>query len=164
MIYVYNPEVVEGLKSYVRYSVGGKLLHQTVLRRFSDFFSLRQKLVERWPGIYIPNIPPKKYYGNLDKKNIEMRMRVLNGFCLRISKFKSIIESEEMKVFLMSSVEASKAVDNLPPLAYEEILNRYQKAFPGCDENFDLGKGKEKLKTFFSFFKKAFLNLTVKIF
>jgi hypothetical protein len=34
-------------------------INQNIFRRYSDFFSLREKLKERWPGIYIPNIPPK---------------------------------------------------------------------------------------------------------
>jgi hypothetical protein len=32
----------------------------TLYRRFSDFYALRKKLSERWPGIYIPNVPHKK--------------------------------------------------------------------------------------------------------
>jgi len=30
------------------------------MKRYSDFFALRTKLLERWPGLYIPGIPPKK--------------------------------------------------------------------------------------------------------
>ena len=29
-------------------------------RRFNDFFSLRQIMVKRWPGIMIPVVPEKK--------------------------------------------------------------------------------------------------------
>lgn len=80
-------------------------------------------------------------------------------FCFKISQFKSIIESEEMKVFLMGKVEASKAVDNLPQLAYGEILVRYRMAFREYEEGYDLPSGKEKINTFFSFIKKALVNL-----
>ena len=31
-----------------------------VRRRYNDFFCLRQNLIQRWPGCYIPPIPPKK--------------------------------------------------------------------------------------------------------
>ena len=159
MIYVCDPVVHEGLNSYVSYTVKGKLLSDYIIRRFSNFYALRQKLVERWPGIYIPNIPPKKAVGNLEKEIIQMRTRVLNLFCLKISQFQFIIESEEMKVFLMGEVEASKAIDNLPQLAYGEILLRYKKAFTDYNDEYDIASGKEKINTFFGFVKKALINL-----
>ena len=166
IIYVCNPIVKEGLISYVSYTVSGKLLSNPVIRRFSDFFSLRQKLVERWPGIYIPNIPPKKAVGNLDKQLITMRTRVLNLFCYKISQFKSIIQSEEMKVFLMNNVDANKAIDNLPQLAFGEILVRYKMAFGDiCKEKqYDHAVGKERINVFAGFIKKALINLKVSLY
>ena len=35
-------------------------------RRFSEFFKLLEKLRESWPGIPIPQLPPKKAIGNKD--------------------------------------------------------------------------------------------------
>jgi len=29
-------------------------------RRYNEFYLLRQNLVGRWPGVYIPAMPPKK--------------------------------------------------------------------------------------------------------
>jgi hypothetical protein len=29
-------------------------------RRYNEFFCLHESLVHRWPGIYIPKIPPKQ--------------------------------------------------------------------------------------------------------
>jgi hypothetical protein len=48
------------MKSYVVYTVKVKGINELIFRRYSDFFSLREKLTERWPGVFIPNIPPKK--------------------------------------------------------------------------------------------------------
>ena len=31
-----------------------------VVRRFSDFRLIRQMLVHKWPGCYIPPLPPRK--------------------------------------------------------------------------------------------------------
>jgi hypothetical protein len=59
-IKVSNPIVKDGIKAFVIYTVTCKLSKDPVMRRFSDFYSLRAKLTERWPGVYIPNIPPKK--------------------------------------------------------------------------------------------------------
>jgi len=58
-IQVLNPLKRDGIKSYIVYTI--KLLNsnEAIFRRFSDFFLLREKLISRWPGVYIPNIPPK---------------------------------------------------------------------------------------------------------
>ena len=29
-------------------------------RRFNDFYELRLALTKRWPGVYVPSLPPKK--------------------------------------------------------------------------------------------------------
>jgi sorting nexin-1/2 len=50
----------EGLTSFVTYTVKVKNIADPLQRRFNDFYILRSKLVDRWPGVYIPNIPPKK--------------------------------------------------------------------------------------------------------
>mmetsp|Transcript_7706 Transcript_7706/g.10767 ORF Transcript_7706/g.10767 Transcript_7706/m.10767 type:complete len:87 (+) Transcript_7706:40-300(+) len=37
-----------------------------VFRRYSDFHSLQLNLHSRWPGVFVPPIPPKKATGNLE--------------------------------------------------------------------------------------------------
>ncbi len=159
MIIVSDPIVKEGIKNYVLYKVSGKLLSEPIYRRFSDFFLLREKLVERWPGIYIPNIPQKQTFGNFEKSVIEMRTRVINDFCKKTAKFKFIIQSEEMKVFLMTNVEANKVLSSLQDLSYGEILIRFKRAFSEYDPDYDIQSGKTRLLRFHSFIKKALLKL-----
>ena len=67
--------------------------------------------------------------GNLEKKVIEMRTRVINDFCHKISKFKFILDSDELQIFLIRCNDVSKLISNLPKLNYEEILFRYSKVF-----------------------------------
>jgi hypothetical protein len=57
---VSNPVKKDSLKPYIEYTVVTDQVGKPIFKRFSDFFALREKLVERWPGIYIPNIPHKK--------------------------------------------------------------------------------------------------------
>ena len=161
---VSDPILVEGIKSYVQYKVTGELVKEPIYRRFSDFYSLREKLVERWPGIYIPNLPPKLTMGNLEKKVIEMRTRVINDFCHKISKFKFILDSDELQIFLIRCNDVSKAINNLPKLNYEDILNRYNKIFSDIvqkieEENIDNEKYIKKVKDAIPFMKKVLLNL-----
>ena len=42
-----------------------------VHRRFSEFLLLRDKLLERWPAVYIPYLPEKKAFGNLSKEIVK---------------------------------------------------------------------------------------------
>jgi sorting nexin-1/2 len=63
---VTNPIIKDGIKSYVIYTLIYKNQKDNPIhRRFSDFYALRAKLLERWPGVFIPNIPPKKAVVNL---------------------------------------------------------------------------------------------------
>ncbi len=101
--------------------------------------------------------------GNLEESVIEMRTRVINDFCHKSSKFKYILDSEVFQVFLMNNVETKKIIDNLPQLSYEELLNRYQKAFnfseENYDNNFDFLNSKEKIILELNNIKKALINL-----
>jgi len=161
---VSDPLLVEGIKRYVQYKVTGELVKEPIYRRFSDFYSLREKLVERWPGLYIPNLPPKLTMGNLEKKVIEMRTRVINDFCHKISKFDFILDSDELQIFLIRCNDVSKAISNLPKLNYEEILARYKKIFSDVvqkieEENCELEKYVKKINDAIPFMKKMLLNL-----
>ena len=161
---VSDPILIEGIKSYVQYKVTGELVKEPIYRRFSDFYSLREKLVERWPGIYIPNLPPKLTVGNLEKKVIEMRTRVINDFCHKISKFNFILDSDELQIFLIRCNDVSKSINNLPKLNYEEILSRYEKVFNDIvqkieEENFNIENYVKKVNDAIPFMKKVLLNL-----
>jgi hypothetical protein len=57
---VSDPIKKDGFSSYIVYTVKTKSLKEPLYRRYNDFNVLRTKLLERWPGVYIPNIPPKK--------------------------------------------------------------------------------------------------------
>ena len=161
MIQVSDPILVEEITRYVQYKVTGDLLKETIYRRFSDFYSLREKLVERWPGIYIPNLPPKVTVGNLEKKVIETRTRVINDFCHKTSKFKFILDSEELQIFLIKSIDVSKVINNLPKLNYDEILFRYNKAFPDvkAGDEIELEKYLKSINNAIPYMKKVLLNL-----
>ena len=70
MLSVKKYDIVEGFNGYVNYTLEGELIEDKIVRRFHDFYSLREKLIKRWPGIYIPNIPEKQLIGNMDTELI----------------------------------------------------------------------------------------------
>ena len=103
--------------------------------------------------------------GNLEKKVIEMRTRVINDFCHKISKFKFILDSDELQIFLIRCNDVSKAINNLPKLNYEEILFKFNEAFSDIiqeinnKENNEIEKYIKKVNEAIPFMKTILLNL-----
>ena len=129
-MFVSKPIINDGIKKFVSYTLGGSAIGQEVSRRFSDFYSLREKLIERWPGVYIPNVPPKKAVGNTDSKIIDKRIRLLNRFCYQLSTINFLFESEEVKLFQSNGNEIAKAISALSKPNYQEILEKYNDINP----------------------------------
>ena len=67
---------------YVTYEILGYDMKGTfqVRKRYSDFYMLRDALRDRWPGYFIPAIPPKKVIGNMEKDFIKARLQHLDNF------------------------------------------------------------------------------------
>ena len=51
-----------------------------IVRRYREFFALRNSLRRRWVGFYVPGIPPKKPIGNKDEITVNERWYLLNKF------------------------------------------------------------------------------------
>ena len=81
--------------SYTAYTLQGKKIPEPLIRRYRDFAALRAKLVENWPGFFIPNIPHKQIIGSKNNEIIEMRIELINRFCTQISKIDYLFNSEE---------------------------------------------------------------------
>lgn len=159
-MYVKDPVVNDAMIKYVTYTLAGRSINQDhLIRRFSDFFALREKLVERWPGIFIPSIPPKKAVGNLEPKNVEHRMRKLNDFCYKLSHYSFLMNSEEVQMFQTATGDCGKAITALPKLSYTDILQKYQSTFTNYYENYDIILGKGKMIELSSFLKRALKNI-----
>jgi len=54
-------------------------------RRFNEFYKLLSILETRWPGIPIPQLPPKKAIGNKEIKFINERRFYLERFLKKMS-------------------------------------------------------------------------------
>ena len=143
-MYVSDPVYTnEGVNGYTSYTLKGSRVPEPLNRRYRDFDALRKKLVERWPGIFIPNIPHKKKVGNKGKRIIGMRVEMINRFLKKLIKIEYLIDSEEMELFLQNTSNVSKTLDGLKVENYEDLLKKYSLAFADFDENFDIKAGKE---------------------
>jgi len=71
-----------------------------VRKRYSDFFLLRKTLRERWPGFYIPTIPPKKAIGNMEHDFIKERQSHLDNFVKQLAQYTFLVDSFEFSLFV----------------------------------------------------------------
>lgn len=97
----------DGLFNYVKYQIEG-IYDKTefcISRRYKEFLSFRQLLVQNWPGLLIHPIPPKKAFGNLDDSFINLRKKFLQQFFNNVSASPHLASAYETKVFLESRNE-----------------------------------------------------------
>ena len=155
-IYVSDPVLnKEGIQSFTSYTLQGTRVPESLIRRYRDFDALRNKLMERWPGVLIPNIPKKKIVGAKDKDIVDMRIEMINRFLSKISNIGYLFNSEEMELFLQNTNDVGKTLSTLKPQTYEDLLNKYNQAFPNIDENYDVLAGKGNQLSFLKVLKDS---------
>ena len=137
---IYIAETKQTQDNKTQYILKGKMCTEPLIRRYSDFFSLRQKIMSRWPGIVVPNLPPKILIGSSsDKTTIRIRKRLLNNFCVDLVKKNYFLDSEEVKLFFEPSntpQDFQTKVALVPELTYAQIMENYNKYFiPEEDKN-----------------------------
>ena len=132
----------EGVTGFTSYTLQGSKLPEPLSRRYRDFDALRKKFIDRWPGVFIPNIPHKKTVGNKDKEIVDMRIEMINRFLKKLSKIDYLYNSDEMELFLQNSSNVSKTLDSIKDDTYEELLKKYSSVCTDYDDNFDQLAGK----------------------
>ena len=143
-IYVSDSQYIkEGVKGFTFYSLKGTKVPEALSRRYRDFDSLRKKMVEQWPGIFVPKLPNKKKVGNKGKKISLIRVEMLNRFLKKISKIKYLMESEEISLFLQNTSNIAKTLDGMKIPNYEDLSKKYFSTFLEYDDNFDTKAGKD---------------------
>ena len=148
-MYVSDPQYIkEGVKGFTFYSLKGSHVPEDISRRYRDFDALRKKMVERWPGVFIPKLPNKKNLANKGKKLSLIRVEMINRFLKKVSKISYLLNSEEMKLFLQNTSNFGKSFDNLKAPNYEDLAKKYFSTFLEYDDNFDTKMGKEEQDKF----------------
>ena len=156
-LYVTDPVLVkDGITSYMSYSLCGSIIPNQIPRRYKDFDSLRNKLTERWPGVYIPSIPHKKAVGANEKEFVENRKEMLNRFCSKLSQIPYLIDSEEMRVFTENVRDVPKSLSTIPSHSYEELLTKYSATFADCNDNFNAAQSKVNQAQFLQILKSSY--------
>jgi hypothetical protein len=102
-----------------------------VERRYREFDALRQILVERWPGLFIPVLPPKHTSGSNSLKVVNQRVRCLTYFLNNCAKIPFIFLSEEFREFLESNnSDLKKLYEKMEKHNYQKMLLRYKEILP----------------------------------
>ena len=104
VITVRNPKEMDGGvfgKNYVVYEVQTDPFGWVVLRRFSDFDTLRKLIAKHFPSFYVPPLPNKKM-GNrrFEEDFLKKRMKFLNLFINNLVQSESFKSSEILFAFL----------------------------------------------------------------
>lgn len=89
-----------------------------------------------WPGLYIPSLPEIILIDNPDNELILKRQKILNDFCNKISKFKYIMKSIELNIFLNESknnnINNNEIISS--KLNYSEVYSRYLNNFGNIEK------------------------------
>ena len=127
-----NPQIKKAMKTHVVYTVKGKddISEYESIRRYKDFFALRGILQTRWPGCYVPAIPPKQATGNHDAIFVEQRRKALELFLKQVADIKHIYESDEFQLFIRGPPEFEKNLSQAKKYILEQTLESYKHTFP----------------------------------
>ena len=113
---------------HVKYKVVGVdgMRNFEEMRRYKEFFTLRNTLVQRWPGVYIPMIPEKKLIGNKDSKFLDERRNLLERFLKELACKHYLVESNEFKIFAREKNDVVKVLGFMIKQTPEQILEKYR--------------------------------------
>ncbi|KAK9127834.1 hypothetical protein Syun_016631 [Stephania yunnanensis] len=103
-----------GVQAYISYRVITKTnlpeyqgSEKIVIRRYSDFVWLRDRLFEKYKGIFIPPLPEKSAVEKFrfSAEFIEMRRQGLDVFVNRIALHPELQKSDDLRIFLQADEE-----------------------------------------------------------
>jgi len=111
IVQVCDPVVQDpnSMRAYVTYAVKSKMHcsnedycdgEYDVIRRYSDYVWLHERLALEFPHLNVPPLPAKASMGNLEERFINMRQAMLNKFMNRITRSHAMLLSPGLKVFL----------------------------------------------------------------
>jgi hypothetical protein len=153
---VTNYIIKENIFTYVKYTLEGLYDNREfyVERRYKEFLAFRRLLCQNFPGVFIPPIPPKKSFGNLEEGFIKLRKKFLQHFFNRICAAPHLSSSQATKLFLESRIDN---FSELPTEIYQksifqiyEFYDEYFKFLADNNENFEISnKDKNSVQNFY---------------
>lgn len=128
--YITDPtEEKDTVGKFISYQLKGVDIPEPVPRRYREFDVLRSKLIDRWPGFYVPPLPKKKAIGNKSQDTVDTRYFQLNRFCKLIGKHELFYASPETKAFISNTCNVEKAMGQVEKESTQQMLSRYKEKF-----------------------------------
>ena len=105
----------DGVNAYISYKVvtntheGGETAENvrewTVIRRFRDFFWLRQSLQKQYAGVILPPLPARNVVEKfkMAPEFIEDRRRALERFLVKVAEHETLNQAASLRLFLTAS-------------------------------------------------------------
>jgi hypothetical protein len=132
-IEITNVTVKQGkIDHFVFYTVKGtdKQGSFEVVRTSHHFQEIRAILTSRWPGSYVPALPPKRMIAKTTPNFVEQRRKQYEMFCQKLSEIPYLYYSPEFQLFLKStSPDVSVELVRFPRADYVEIMSRLDANF-----------------------------------
>jgi len=79
---------------------------------------LHEALILRWPGLYLPRLPPKKAIGRYETKFVQSRRYGLERYLRKLGKYDFIVNSDEFLVFSRPNGDPEKLLARLTKIPY----------------------------------------------
>jgi len=158
-IEVMNPTPKDGkFDKYVIYTIKGsdKQGPFEAQRTQQQFLEIRALLVARWPGCYVPAIPPKRMITKTTANFLEQRRKQYEMFCQKMSEISYLHYSAEYQLFLRStSLDITFELSRFPRTDYVEIMSRLDATFGEAIQREVTNKTTEKIEHFKEFLEKT---------
>ncbi|OIV90385.1 hypothetical protein TanjilG_10685 [Lupinus angustifolius] len=143
-----------GVQAYISYRVITKTNfpeyqgpEKIVIRRYSDFVWLRDRLFEKYKGIFIPPLPEKSAVEKFrfSAEFIEMRRLALDIFVNRIASHHELQQSEDLRLFLQAEEETMERLRSHENGIFKKKPSDFMQIFKDVQSKVsDVVLGKEK--------------------
>ena len=117
-----------------------------IVRTIKEFYMLYDTLIAKWPGIYIPPVPPTSIYeeietiryiieGEKDNRFFNERRYFIQQFFCKVPLFPFIVKSRELQYFLRGKGDYSQFINSLQSERPTDILTKYKVEFKIKEDN-----------------------------
>ena len=119
----------EGISGFVSFTLQGEIVPEPLSRRYSDFETLHKKLIENWPGVFIPNLKQIKAIAKKEKDReiVGMNLENMNIFLKQISNIDYLCNSAEMELFLQNIPNVSTTLALIKKMHMKNYLKNTKK-------------------------------------
>lgn len=147
--------------SNVLFTIKGSKVPVPFNLKYADLLNIRKKLSERFPAVYIPNLPDTSKYKNEDHSHeIKHRTDNINIFLKKISEDEYLIDSTEIqKIIETQGKDINGTLNSFIKMNYQDLLKKYSLSFTDYDENFDTLTEKQAQEKFTKKLNELYLKI-----